>query len=129
MQRGKNAVFIIEVDGIRIVHLGDLGHTLSAAADQADRPRRRAHDPRRRRLHASTAPRRRTVVEQLKPRHYILPMHYGTRVYDDLLRADEFLDEQKKENIKKLEGNELVVDPSFKPAEPVIVLMGWTSRK
>ncbi len=29
-QRGRNAVFIFEVDGLRVVHAGDLGHTLDA---------------------------------------------------------------------------------------------------
>lgn len=28
-QRGKNTVFVIEMEGLRICHLGDLGHTLS----------------------------------------------------------------------------------------------------
>ncbi len=28
-ERGRNIVFVIEVDGIRVCHLGDLGHTLS----------------------------------------------------------------------------------------------------
>lgn len=28
-ERGKNIVFVIEMDGLRICHLGDLGHTLS----------------------------------------------------------------------------------------------------
>ena len=36
------------------------------------------------------------VVEQLKPkRGHILPMHYGTKVFDDLLPPDEFLEDQK----------------------------------
>src|SRR5579884_2269607 len=30
-QRGKNGVFVIEADGLRIVHLGDLGHMLTEA--------------------------------------------------------------------------------------------------
>ncbi|MGH7425619.1 MAG: MBL fold metallo-hydrolase, partial [Candidatus Methylomirabilales bacterium] len=30
-QRGRNSVFIFEVDGLRVVHAGDLGHTLDAA--------------------------------------------------------------------------------------------------
>lgn len=30
-KHGQNLVFIIEADGLRLVHLGDLGHTLSAA--------------------------------------------------------------------------------------------------
>ncbi len=29
--RGKNGVWIIDVDGLRIVHLGDLGHLLNKA--------------------------------------------------------------------------------------------------
>lgn len=29
--RGRNTIFIYEVDGLRIVHMGDLGHTLSLA--------------------------------------------------------------------------------------------------
>jgi len=29
MKRGKNTIFILEVDGLRIVHLGDLGHELT----------------------------------------------------------------------------------------------------
>lgn len=28
-ERGKNTVFVIEIDGLRIAHLGDLGHDLS----------------------------------------------------------------------------------------------------
>ena len=28
-KRGKNAIFVFEVDGLRLAHLGDLGHTLS----------------------------------------------------------------------------------------------------
>jgi L-ascorbate metabolism protein UlaG (beta-lactamase superfamily) len=28
-ERGKNTIYIIEIDGLRVAHLGDLGHTLS----------------------------------------------------------------------------------------------------
>ena len=28
-KRGKNQIFVIEVDGVRIVHMGDIGHDLS----------------------------------------------------------------------------------------------------
>jgi L-ascorbate metabolism protein UlaG (beta-lactamase superfamily) len=31
LQRGKNGVFILDVDGLRIVHLGDLGHSRRSA--------------------------------------------------------------------------------------------------
>lgn len=29
VERGKNTIYVFEVEGLRIVHLGDLGHTLS----------------------------------------------------------------------------------------------------
>jgi L-ascorbate metabolism protein UlaG (beta-lactamase superfamily) len=34
-QRGRNSISIIEVDGLRLVHLGDLGHVLTADALKA----------------------------------------------------------------------------------------------
>jgi L-ascorbate metabolism protein UlaG (beta-lactamase superfamily) len=34
-QRGRNTIFVIEVDGLRIAHFGDLGHTLTAEMVQA----------------------------------------------------------------------------------------------
>lgn len=127
MARGKNTVFIIEVDGLRIVHLGDLGHTLSdeqvrriGPVDILMIPVGGVYT-----LNGSEA---REVVKQLKPRKYILPMHHGTKVYEDLLTADEFLDEQKKENIRRSKSNELIVEPDFKPAEPVIVLLHWDNK-
>ncbi len=34
-ERGRNAIFIFEVDGMRVVHAGDLGHTLDAGQTRA----------------------------------------------------------------------------------------------
>ena len=122
MQYGKNTIFILEVDGLRIVHLGDLGHLLSertikeiGPVDVLMIPVGGIYT-----LNGSDA---KKVVAQLKPRQYILPMHYGTKVFDDVLPADEFLDEQK--NVEKLPTNTLVVKTDFKPAEPVIVILDW----
>jgi L-ascorbate metabolism protein UlaG (beta-lactamase superfamily) len=127
MERGKNTIFILEVDGLRIVHLGDLGHSLTdeqlrriGPVDVLMIPVGGVYT-----LNGSEA---REVVKQIKPRKYILPMHRGTRVYEDLLTADEFLDEQKKENIRESKTNELIVTADFKPAEPIIVLLYWDSK-
>jgi L-ascorbate metabolism protein UlaG (beta-lactamase superfamily) len=127
MERGKVAAFIIEADGLRIVHLGDLGHLLTeeqlkriGPVDVLMIPIGGVYT-----INGSEA---REVVKQIKPRKYILPMHYGTKVYEDLLPADEFLDEQKKENIRHAATNQLLVDPDFKPAEPVIVLLYWDNK-
>jgi hypothetical protein len=54
-------------------------------------------------------------------------MHCGTRVYEDLLSAEEFLDEQK--NVKKNNTNELSIEVGMKqPAEPTIVVLHWSDR-
>ena len=64
------------------------------------------------------------VVEQIKPRLYILPMHYGVPGYDDLVGPDEFLEGQM--NVKKMTGtNELIFPVDMKADSPTIVLLGW----
>src|SRR4051812_37260408 len=35
LKRGKNSIMIMEIDGLRIVHLGDLGHLLTQAQVKA----------------------------------------------------------------------------------------------
>ena len=129
LERGKNTVFIITVDGLNIVHLGDLGHQLTdlqikniGPVDVLMIPIGGVYT-----LNGSEA---KQVVAQLKPRQYILPMHYGTRVYDDLLPADEFLDEQKPENVKRYSlTNKLEVETAYKPKEPIIALLGWSEKE
>ena len=39
---------------------------------------------------------------------------------------DEFLEDQKKENVVRVRTNEFVIDPAAKaPAEPTIVMLNW----
>src|SRR5262249_35169050 len=128
MERGRNAVFIVEADGLRIVHLGDLGHSLTkeqiekiGSVDVLMIPVGGIYT-----LNGSEA---KKVVEQLKPKMYIIPMHYGTKVFDEVLTVDEFLDEKKKDNIRRLDmgatSNELLIKTDFKPKEPVIVVLNY----
>ena len=128
MERGKNAVFIIEADGLRIVHLGDLGHLLSkeqlekiGPVDVLMIPVGGVYT-----LNGSEA---KKVVEQLKPKMYVVPMHYGTKVFDEVLTVDEFLDEQRKDTILRRDvgvlSNELLIKTDFKPKEPMIVVLNW----
>jgi L-ascorbate metabolism protein UlaG (beta-lactamase superfamily) len=94
LERGKNAVFIIEVDGWRIAHLGDLGHLLTpyqlkqinkdGPIDVLMIPCGGIYT-----LNGSDA---KKVVEQIKPKEYVFPMHYGTKEFEDILPVDEFLD-------------------------------------
>jgi L-ascorbate metabolism protein UlaG (beta-lactamase superfamily) len=124
MQRGKNAVWIVETDGLVFCHLGDLGHELSPEQAKAIGPVDVLMIPVGGiyTINGGTA---KKVVQQLKPKRFIIPMHYGVPGYDDLLGPDEFLDEQK--NVKRMpETNELLIPVDAKaPDAPTIVLLGW----
>jgi L-ascorbate metabolism protein UlaG (beta-lactamase superfamily) len=120
LERGKNTIFIMEIDGLRIVHLGDLGHILSdkdikriGPVDVLMIPVGGVYT-----LNGSEAKR---VILQLKPRLAILPMHYGTKNFQDLLPLDEFLEEQK--NVRKLPGSKFTVDSEAQPPAPEIVIL------
>ncbi len=128
-QRGKNGVFILDVDGLRIVHLGDLGHLLNRAqlkklgkVDVLMIPVGGVYT-----LNGLDAQK---VVAQIKPTRYILPMHYGTAVYNDLLGLEYFLDEQKMGTVlRSLRTNELDIDPKAEPPkEPIIAILGWEKK-
>jgi L-ascorbate metabolism protein UlaG (beta-lactamase superfamily) len=98
LKNGKNGVWIIDVDGLRIVHLGDLGHQLNktqlkkiGTVDVLMVPVGGVYT-----LNGIEAF---AVVEQIKPRRYVLPMHYGTPIYTDLLPLKYFTDECKENEV------------------------------
>lgn len=123
MQRGKNMIFIIEFDGLRLAHLGDLGHLLTDEQLRQIGPVDVLLIPVGG-VYTINGDQAKKVVAQIKPTKYILPMHYGTRMFDDLATPDEFLDGQT--NVRRMPAtNELALDPSFKPAEPQITILGW----
>src|SRR5262245_5738597 len=91
MKYGKNAIFVVEVDGWRICHLGDLGHELIpeqikriGTVDVLMVPCGG--------IYALNGAEATKVIAQIKPKQYIFPMHYGTKVFDDLLPIDEFVE-------------------------------------
>jgi L-ascorbate metabolism protein UlaG (beta-lactamase superfamily) len=127
-KRGKNSIFIIEADGLKICHLGDLGHELNeeqvaaiGAVDVLMVPVGGIYT-----INGETA---KKVVAQLKPRLFVIPMHYGTRVYTDILPPDEFLEGQK--NVRNLgeATNLLEIPPDLKADKPTVVVMGWLQGK
>jgi L-ascorbate metabolism protein UlaG (beta-lactamase superfamily) len=127
MRRGPNTAFVLEFDGLRVCHLGDLGHQLNerqlhtiGQIDVLMIPIGGIYT-----LNGSQA---KDVVKQIKPTRFILPMHYETRVYQDLMSADEFIDGLKNVD-KMLKTNEIDIDPASKPpAEPRVVLLGWEKK-
>ncbi len=130
MKDGKTAVFIIDMDGWKIVHLGDLGHDLSpeqikriGPVDVLMIPVGGIYT-----LNGSQAKR---VVKQLKPKEYIFPMHCGTKIYDDLLSAAEFLEDQPKANVAISDGNKVSLNRDPQRPRPLIVQLHYwpKSRK
>jgi L-ascorbate metabolism protein UlaG (beta-lactamase superfamily) len=91
LTRGKNSAFVVEADGLTFCHLGDLGHELTAQqlkqigkVDVLMVPVGGVYT-----INGEQA---KKVVAQVKPRLFVLPMHYGVPGYDELQSADEFLD-------------------------------------
>lgn len=124
MQRGRNTAFVLEFDGLRVCHLGDLGHELTDRQAQAIGKVDILMIPVGG-IYTINGTEAKAVMGKLKPTRYILPMHYGTKVFEDLLGPDEFLDGLKNVD-KQPNTNELVIDPTKKPPEePKVVLLGW----
>lgn len=130
LEKGKNVVFVVEINGLRIVHLGDLGHTLTEAqikrigeVDVLLIPVGGVYT-----INGLDG---QTVVEQLKPKRVIIPMHYGTPVFDYLVDLDKsgFLDDVPARSISKLDTNEVRIHPQAKaPETPLYVIPTWEKK-
>ena len=125
--RGKNAALIVETDGLTFCHLGDLGHVPTDAQAKAIGPIDVLMVPVGG-VYTLNGEGAKLTVAKLKPRLFVLPMHYGVPGYDDLLPVDEFLDGVA--GVKKTpESNELLVPVDAKPAAPTVVVLGYTAKK
>jgi len=127
-KRGKNSAFIVEADGLKICHLGDLGHELSEEQIAAIGPVDVLMVPVGG-IYTINGETAKKVVAQLKPRLFILPMHYATKVNSDLLPIDEFLDGQKNVRQYKEDNNLLEFPPDLKSDKPTVVVLGWQQAK
>ena len=74
--RGRNTVMVYEVDGLRIVHLGDLGHSLNSSAIAAIGPVDVVMIPVGG-FYTVDAAEATSVIAQLNPK-VVIPMHYKT---------------------------------------------------
>lgn len=121
-ERGLNTVFIFEVAGLRIAHLGDLGHLLDdkqlsaiGSVDVVMVPVGGAFT-----IDAERATR---ITDQMRPRLVIVPMHYRTPVstISQLAPVDEFL--AGKTNVRRLGGNVLPLNAvKSRPAAEIVVM-------
>jgi L-ascorbate metabolism protein UlaG (beta-lactamase superfamily) len=120
--RGLDTVFVFEVGGLRIAHLGDLGHTLDdeqleaiGSVDVLLVPVGGTYT-----IDARQATR---VVDQLRPRLMVVPMHYktGTITIKDLEPVEPFL--EGKANVRREIGGSIALTPvKARPAVEIVVL-------
>ena len=110
--RGTNRIHIAEAEGIRVVHLGDLGHELSAeqiaAVGRCDVLMIPVGG-----FYTIDAAAAKKVADSLRAK-IVVPMHYrhgeyGLRVVGEV---EEFLALCEGMEIKKLEGNSFEVAPA-----------------
>jgi L-ascorbate metabolism protein UlaG (beta-lactamase superfamily) len=123
-ERGKNTIYNIHVDNVRVAHLGDLGHTLSdelveyiGAVDVLLVPVGGVYT-----INAEQAV---DLVNQLQPA-IVIPMHYKTerhnpKIFSDLDGVDLFVKEMGGEGIEMQE--KLTVTTNDLPEETTIVIL------
>ena len=124
LKRGKNSIWIVEVDGLKIAHLGDLGHELSEAQVREVGPIDILMIPVGG-IYTLNGEKARKVAADLKPRMYVIPMHCATKVFDDLLDPKEFLNGYKSYDDRSEKTNLLSIDPKAKIESLKVVLLGF----
>lgn len=120
-QRGKNNIFVFEIDEVVVCHLGDLGHALNAeqiskidSADVLLVPVGGGST-----IDATQAA---EIVRRVEPK-IVIPMHYKTLVLKrELAPVDRFLKEMGiKESVPQ---SKLVVNKTSLPLTLQVVLLG-----
>ncbi len=118
--RGKNLIFEIEAEGLKVVHVGDLGHALDqdiltklGTVDLLLLPVGGFYT-----IDAKEAT---DVMNAIKPK-FTIPMHYKTeKCAFPITTIDEFT--KGKKSIKKMDATELNVTRELLPKEPEIVIL------
>jgi L-ascorbate metabolism protein UlaG (beta-lactamase superfamily) len=128
LMRGKTAVFIVEADGWRFAHLGDLGHLLTPAQVKRIGPIDVLMIPVGG-IYTINGSEANKVVAQIKPKEYVLPMHYGTDVFDATLPPDEFYEGQEKRKIAKSDHNVLIFNKDGTRPRPLTVQLHYAPKE
>ena len=123
-RRGRIAIFVYKVDGLRLAHLGDLGTLLSPEQVQqigavdilfipvCDRP-------------FTIGPEEATqVVERVKPQ-VTIPMHYKTPARPQWEGKDENEFVAGKPNVRRLGSHTLTISKATLPATPQIIVFEY----
>ena len=121
-KRGKNTVYLMEIDGMTICHLGDLGHVLTAEQveeiDDVDVLLLPVGG-----VSTINAPMAAEVIRQIEPK-VVVPMHYKTPALNrELGTVEKFLKEMGIEQITP--QPKLSLTPSNLPASTQVFLLNY----
>ena len=117
-ERGTNTLFLIEMDGIRVLHLGDLGALLDKNQIEAVSPVDVLLVPVGG-TYTVDAKAATEIMETLKPK-ITIPMHYKTEYLDfPIAPVDNFL--RGKEKVRR--ENEIELTRETLSGEPEIVVL------
>ncbi|MEM3988900.1 MAG: MBL fold metallo-hydrolase [Desulfurococcaceae archaeon] len=124
-RRGENAAYIVDAEGLKIAHLGDLGHVPSGEVlnkmskiDVLMIPVGGTYT-----IEPDEAW---SIVENLGPR-IVVPMHYwvkGLRL--PLKTVDHFLKYAEKVRVDKLNTNLVSITPSNLPSETTVIVFKYS---
>ena len=121
ISKGKNTIYLIEIDEMRVCHLGDLGHVLSPQqAEELGNVEVLLLPVGG--LSTIDAKAALETVRTLNP-NIVIPMHYHTDLTPHLDPIDRFLNEMGMKEINR--QNRLTVSRSSLPSEPQVVLMDY----
>jgi L-ascorbate metabolism protein UlaG (beta-lactamase superfamily) len=118
-ERGRNLAFCFTVDGLRVCHLGDLGHELSksqlAEIGQVDVLMVPVGG-----FYTIDAAAASAVCDQIKPK-VVIPMHFKTSQCDfPIAGVEEFL--KGKPRVRKLDTTEIELSQSGLPKENEVIV-------
>lgn len=127
LKRGKNAAFIVEAEGLTFCHLGDLGHTFTEAEAKVIGPIDVLFVPIGG-TYTINAENALEIVRVLKPKLYIVPIHYAVDGRpDSLLGPAEFL-EWFEDTKKMTDTNEFTILPGAKADKPTPILLNYEKK-
>ena len=122
-QRGLNAIFVFEFDGIKVAHLGDLGDALAPASvqkvgavDVVMIPVGGTYT-----VFGKEADH---VITQLSPKLIVFPMHFKTDSASFLPYTGDDYTKDKK-NVKKVDGNTFKLDLDSPPQSLAYVVLNY----
>jgi len=121
-KRGKNTVYLMEIDGMTICHLGDLGHVLTAEQveeiDDVDVLLLPVGG-----VSTINAPMAAEVIRQIEPK-VVVPMHYKTPALNrELGTVEKFL---KEMGIERMNSQpKLSLTPSSLPISTQVFLLDY----